>query len=290
MRIKKFIYDLIPFKKEIFNLVKKVCLPGIYQKLYFIGKFRVKTNEYNFQIYHYGHFIENEIFWCGLKNGYEPVSMQLWEKLCKDSGIIFDIGANTGIYSLVAQAINPDSTVYAIEPVKRTFIELEKNVKINNFNIKCINKALSNYNGKGIIYDSLKGNIYSVTVNRNLYPDNNFSPVEISTIKLDTIIKDEDIQKIDLLKIDVETHEVEVLEGFNKHIQIFQPSILIEILTDEIALGIESLIKHIDYLYFNIDEKKGFRQVDKLTKSDSVNFLICKKEIAQQFNLNSRDS
>lgn len=285
MSILKSIYELIPCKKSIFSLVKRFYRPKFYDKLYFIGKFDVKVDDKKFKMFHYGYYIENEIFWKGLEKSWEPLSITLWKILCKSSDIIFDIGANTGIYSLVAQAVNRNSIVYAFEPVERTFENLENNVKINNFNIICVKKAVSNYDGKGIIYDSLKGNILSVTVNRNQYPDNNFSPVEIPTIKLDTFVKDENIKKIDLVKIDVETHEVEVLEGFAEYIHIFQPTLLVEILTDEVAVGIEKIISDINYLYFNIGEFQGVRLVDKLTKSDNVNFLICKREIAQSLNL-----
>ena len=45
---------------------------------------------------------------------------------------------------------------------------------------------------------------------------------------------DHKITKIDLLKIDVETHEPEVLEGYTKYIHLHKPTMLIEILNDEL--------------------------------------------------------
>ena len=68
---------------------------------------------------HYGFQLENEIFWSGLTNGWEKISTRLWIELSKNSKVIFDIGANTGIYSLVSKSINPTSQVFAFEPVKR---------------------------------------------------------------------------------------------------------------------------------------------------------------------------
>jgi FkbM family methyltransferase len=53
---------------------------------------------------------------------------------------------------------------------------------------------------------------------------------KISTITLDSFIEINQLQKIYLLKIDVESHEVEVLQGFERYIKQFKPSILIEIL------------------------------------------------------------
>lgn len=66
--MKKFfqsIYRKIPFKNELFSVLKKVCpLPGsIYQHLYFNGIIKVKVNNVqNFKMMHYGHPIENDLF------------------------------------------------------------------------------------------------------------------------------------------------------------------------------------------------------------------------------------
>ena len=46
---------------------------------------------------------------------------------------------------------------------------------------------------------------------------------------------------------------------------------LIEILTDEVAEKVESLVKDLNYLYFNIDELGSIRQVENLAK---VIFII----------------
>ncbi|HUX57245.1 MAG TPA: FkbM family methyltransferase, partial [Bacteroidales bacterium] len=137
----------------------------------------------------------------------------------------------------------------------------------------------------GIIYDSLKSNILSVTVNRNLYPDNNFYPVEIETIQLDTFISNENLTRIDLIKIDVETHEIEVLEGFKNFLMKFQPTILIEVLTEEIAQRLNEIFQGKDYYYFNIDESKGLIRVDQIIKCDGFNFLLCKKGMALKSGL-----
>jgi len=280
------IYKKLPFKKEFYLIFRKIFRPtkNIYQHLHFTGKFCVDVgNGKNFKMMHYGHQIENEVFWNGIFNGWEKVSLQIWSELCIHSKIIFDIGANTGIYALLAKTINPSSKIYAFEPVERVFNRLEYNNHINKYNIECVKKALSNFDGKATIYDKESDHIYSVTVNKDISLDpENSIPVEIDTIKLDSFIKKNSILKIDLLKIDVETHEIEVLEGFKEYIKLFEPTILIEILNDEVAEGIQNIISDIDYVFYNIDENSGIKKVSKLSKSDYYNFLICKPEVAQK--------
>ena len=107
----------------------------------------------------------------------------------------------------------------------------------------------------------------------------------IETITLDSFIKKNKLSKIDLIKIDVETHEAEVLEGFSEFLSAYKPSMLIEILTDEVGKKVEFLIKDLNYLYFNIDELGSIRQVKNLNKSDFYNYLFCSPQTADKLNL-----
>lgn len=66
----------------------------------------------------------------------------------------FDIGANTGVYSLLSKSLNPKAKIYAFEPVQRTFKRLEQNIAINNFDVTTEQIALSDKSGKQIFYDT----------------------------------------------------------------------------------------------------------------------------------------
>ena len=66
------------------------------------------------------HFqIENEIYWYGLESGHECKSMAIWIEYCEifQPKEILDIGANTGVYGLVAKAICPMANVSFFEPI-----------------------------------------------------------------------------------------------------------------------------------------------------------------------------
>ena len=284
----KIIYELIPLKKQLFVALKKVYTPNqsVYKHFNFTGVIDLKLNEEkSFKMKHYGFELENELFWNGVQGGWEKVSLGLWIKLCKKSNLVFDIGANTGIYSLISKTINKDAEVYAFEPVRRVFEKLELNNAINGYNIKCLELAASNYNGTAVIYDTPTPHIYSVTVNKNLDDTRATIETKIETTTLDSIIEKHHISKVDLVKIDVETHEAEVLEGFQKHLKKFTPTILIEILNDEVGMKVEKIVAGMNYLYFNIDERNGIRKVDKITKSDFYNYLLCSADTAKELNL-----
>lgn len=240
----------------------------------------------SFAIRHYGYQIENEIFWTGLTQGWEKESIKIWIKLCESANTIVDVGANTGLYSLIAKTINPQASIYAFEPVARVYAKLLENLKLNNFNnIVTVQKALSDYDGSAVIYDAMEEHVYSVTVNKNLSNSPSTPQTKIETIKLDTFIDQHNIQAIDLIKIDVETHEPEVLKGYINHIKEHRPTILIEILNDDVGASVFDIVKELNYLYFNIDELGSIRQVKTITKSDYYNYLLCNEETARKINL-----
>ena len=285
----KSVYGALPFKKQVFSFVKIFWSPPekIFRHLYFKGKFRVRIDRsHSFLLSHYGFMIENEIFWRGLEGGWEKVSFSLWMQLCRRSGHILDLGANTGIYSLIAKTVNPSANVYAFDPVERVFEKLEENNRLNRYDIRCVKKAVSDYTGKATIYDRPTEHVLSVTVNRNtISTDPSAIPVEIETIKLADFFREEKITQIDLMKIDVETHEPEVLKGMEQYLQQFRPAMLIEVLSDEIGKRIEAMVAPLHFLYFNIDEKKGVRQTEHIVKSDHYNYLLCSAETARELRL-----
>jgi FkbM family methyltransferase len=237
---------------------------------------------------HEGYQIENEIFWQGLDGGWEKVSVGLWKKLVKNSPTIFDIGANTGVFALIAKAVNPSAEVYAFEPIARIYDKLRKNIQLNNFAIKSFPVAISDKDGKAEILDNPSvENEYSLSLNN----DHNSKSaeqikVEIDIITLDTFIEQNNINKIDLLKIDVESHEGEVMEGFAKHLPLFKPTLLIEILRNPVGEKVQRTLTGLNYLYFNIDENGEILKVENITRrGNNYNYLICQPAIAAQLGL-----
>lgn len=165
MRIIKKFFNKIFFEiyQRSSSIVKRKLFLGLREiypnhpfikSLYFRGKFDVSINhKYRFRIINYGGIIEERTLRDGLFNTWENESGHIWKQLCPLADVIFDIGANTGIYSLVAKTINPNSKVYAFEPSPRNFKKLNRNNEINNFNIHSEQLAVSNETAEKIFYD-----------------------------------------------------------------------------------------------------------------------------------------
>ncbi|MCO6500000.1 MAG: FkbM family methyltransferase [Vicingus serpentipes] len=235
-----------------------------------------------------GHHIENELFWSGIENGFEKLSLSLWIKLSKKANVIFDVGAYSGLYSLTSACINPNSRIYAFEPMEHNFNLLSNNIKINDYtNIVPVKKACSNFSGEAIVYTEKNTTLTtSVTVNKSLFSeDKELDIVPIETIKLYDYFEKEGLNQLDLIKIDVETHEYEVLKGMEDLIKKYTPTFLIEVLDDDVAKNIELMIGGLGYMYFDIDEIDKIQRVNSIKKSSYYNYLICQENVAQELNL-----
>jgi FkbM family methyltransferase len=300
----KSVYSFIPFKKYLFLLVKSIYTPSqnVYQHLTFKGIFKVFSGTNSFKIINTETIIENQLFWKGLE-GFEPESLKLWARMSKNADVIFDLGANSGVFSLISKSENPNSKVYAFECVERVFKVLEKNISINNYDVSCYMQAVSSEDGFGYFIDDDEAFTNSVVVNMDLketasgrgVDPSELHKVKTELIKLDTFIEQNNIKKIDLMKIDVETHEPEVFEGFQMYLKDFKPTLLVEIIRDSVASSLEKQFSDLGYIFFYINEPFGgldyspegeiYQKVDTLIGGIFGNYLICSPEKAKELDL-----
>lgn len=281
------LWKINPFKKNTARLIKKIKLPveKIYTDLRFTGEFKIRIDpKATVKIFHHYHTsIENEIFWKGIENGWERNSIKVWKYFSLRAKVIFDIGANTGLFSLISIAVNPNAFVYSFEPSKKTFEKLKLNHQINNFSLSNLYEiAISNNNGYSIFYDYDTSHQYSASLNKQMsiaQASGKNLNYEVKTQSLDSFIKEKGILNIDLIKIDVEMHESEVIEGMEETFLNQRPVILIEILTNEIATYINSFFSDKNYTNFIIDEEKGLFPVNNLFSHSSHNCLLVPSEM-----------
>jgi len=280
------IYLHLPGSRLLFSLVKKIYVPPkrIRKYLRFKGPFRLTFDDgTTLRIINYGNTIENQLFWLGA-NGWEGRSTNAWIRLCKESEIIFDVGANTGLYSLIGSKANPKAVVYAFEPVDLIFKRLKENLQLNNLQVQTFNIALADENGEGKIFaaDTVSSTFDQASLNNKDKDGSRFMIIEMK--RLDSFIQDQGIKQIDLMKIDVETFEPQVLKGMSHYLKKFAPTILIEILNNGVARDVESLVDGNNYEYYLIDEKNGLiRQENLMPGKRGNNFLLLNKSKQPSF-------
>jgi len=197
-------------------IIKRVY-PSLIKMFYKNKKIKFKFFGLNLE----GNFSEpmdKEMF---LFNNYENLQIEFLINNIKKYNLKYfiDIGANSGIYSLVVGNQFHKIKIKSFEPVKKTIIKFKKNLRLNKKlkNIKLYKFGLSNKNSKllmkakirdGYIQSSGYGVVKKEDNLKNLHIENNIFKIGDSIIKL----KNRDIS----VKIDAEGHEYEVLQGLKK--------------------------------------------------------------------------
>jgi FkbM family methyltransferase len=274
------LYSILPAKRHLCLLLRKTGIPHqkFYRDLKFRGVFSFQALDHRISVFHHGGTIENELFWNGLEN-WERDTVWLWCELVKNAHVVYDIGANTGVYSLIASSLNTNLKVHAFEPSVNIYGKLAKNIELNGFNVQCHQIALSNISGTQTFYDVSSGNPTSSSLSAAMISNNaNIRNYDVNTMTMDDFIKANPTSRPDLMKIDVEMHEPELMEGFSS-IRECRPIVFIEVLTDAIANRLNTLLEDADMVFFELNFY-SLRQIPALTKGRPYfwNFLIVPRE------------
>lgn len=280
------IYNFLPGKKWICMLLKrfsKFSNSNIYKDLKFEAPFKVKLpNNTFFKLHHWNSSLENEIFWKGLGQTWEEETIPLWISLCENAKVILDIGANTGVYSIIAKSTNPSVDVFAFEPSDLIISKFKKNMKLNNIDVELIEKGVSNVSSELTFYDVEDQHQTSASLDPKKlkeFPDfkGKIREYKINTITIKDFIEEKKIVP-DLVKIDVELHEPEVIEGFGKYLNDYKPNIIIEILTEDVAAKLTDLIDNKIFDIFQLGKDKQLSKVDRFTPEKCYNYLVTPKD------------
>ena len=289
LKLRRFIARATP------RVIRKRTPKFISKHLYFKGFFKVRLNtERTLSLYSEGYILENEIYWYGIAGGHEKKSINLWIEYINhfQPKVIFDVGANTGIYGLVAQAVSQDAKVTYFEPIPKATSILRMNLDANSFEGMIHQVALSNYDGKGIFNISEKDDFaYSITL--NTYADlailgvhdetQKYREMEVAVRQISTMIEQKEIMPPDLMKLVVETSEYDVLLGLGKYFENVG-AFLVEVLNSELAEKLNKLFNPANYAFYNVDDMANLiTKTESIQSTKNYNYFIIKKNLTAEF-------
>ncbi len=264
-------YLLINFNSKILNFSQKWKTYGIVNCEFNQIRFKI-YNECDDPMAYY--FYYNHKF-------HEEADLKLFSILASESNVILDIGANTGLFSIISGKVNPKSEVYSFEPLQKNFDRLKKNISINNINnILPIQEAVSDQVGVVDFTVPVSDIITDVSsiesdFSKQIYPEIEWKTISVPMITVD-FFKKKIKSPINLIKCDVETHEMSVFLGMRETLKSDKSTILFETFLDEKRIQFfNSILEDFDYyLYIILDKgivhiKEGFSNFDL-----GLNYLI----------------
>ena len=140
-----------------------------------------------------------------------------WCEMAKGSEVIFDIGANAGIFSLAAAASNPTAVIHAFEPTPEIAAHLRQTIQQNHLEDRIFVHECAVSLKSGTAYLNVF-NDGSDNEGMNFISTEKRSEVtrDVPVISVDDFCKQQEILKVDLIKIDVQGNEHRVLGGAKK--------------------------------------------------------------------------
>ena len=154
--------------------------------------------------------INYQNFWNNFSN-WEQNDLDFVTQIAEQNKIFIDIGAWIGPYTLIAASMG--MKVYAFEPDKVAFQELEKNIKLNSFKHKpeIFNFGLSKIDTKAYLYSNTNnfGKSESGLINYKNQKNTKKTEIELKNFlqEIDKIKNHNSNNRIKVIKIDIEGGE-----------------------------------------------------------------------------------
>jgi FkbM family methyltransferase len=154
------------------------------------------------QFYFFGtYFLEEHILKC-------------WTNAARKAEVIFDVGANSGIYSLAALASQPNAVVHAFEPTQEIAAKLRQAGQLNRLaHLNVHEVAVTSYSGRAILRRYRGDSGTNEGMNYICRESGEPGAETVQTTCLDDFCRERRIANIDLIKIDVQGNEHCVLQG-----------------------------------------------------------------------------
>jgi len=201
----------------------------------------------------------------------EPETIAWIDYWSNKNGVLYDVGANIGGYSIYAAHTNPSINVISFEPVLNNYATLLKNKTLNKLdNLTIFQMALSSSPKLETLFlsDERVGNSgaqVGAPINER---GENFDPTSTETLfclSLDVMIENYGFVVPTFIKIDVDGHEIDILQGgLNTLARSELKSILIESNGDESKERIDEILKSngfsLDNQFNNIEKHSSKRR------------------------------
>lgn len=157
---------------------------------------------------------------------HEPMATKLLPGFVPYGGVVLDIGANIGYYTLLlSRLVGNEGLVVAVEPHPVNFHLLQLNLRINRVsNVRLVSAAVSDEEGEAHLFEAEGSNWHS------LLPTERTSEkaIKVPTLTIDALASQIG-RPIDLLRMDIEGGELKALKGGENTLRHHRPVLVVEI-------------------------------------------------------------
>lgn len=166
-----------------------------------------------------------------------PVQQALFENV-EPGGVVYDIGANIGYFTmLAARRVGNGGQIYAFEPVRRNAAAIMRSAELNHFdNVTVYERAVGA--AGGIAELNLARHIGGAMLASIGAPPDKVGSFPVEVVAIDDFIDEMRLRPPSLIKVDVEGAELDVLRGMTRTLIAYAPVLIVE-LDDATETGLD---------------------------------------------------
>lgn len=193
---------------------------------------------------------------------YEAATAKCLSALFLDSKCFYDVGANTGICTLMAGKHPGLKEIHAFEPVSYIASHLERNIERNGVaHAKAHRAALSRQSGP-LKFQISHNPIVLPLGSSELGSTKGFGESGVDVVSVEGIALDDFVARSgaapDVIKIDTEATEAEVIGGGAQTIRTYRPSLVVEVLNEKVGNDIQEFFKDLNYEFLFLTDEGHF--------------------------------
>jgi FkbM family methyltransferase len=267
----KKLFSIPSIKHTYYGFYKRVFRPynlfkGLRKNIFFRNGIRLQLDLED--------WIPQHLYFLG---EYEEKELRFIENFLDEGDVFIDVGANIGLFSLVAaEAVGVSGKVYAFEPFQKNYDALMTNLSLNLVNnVTPEKQAISDEEGELILYlDESENNPGMVS----RFGGSHTLTENVIATTLDAYLADKQLSPR-LIKIDIEGGELMALKGMEKTLKEVRPTLLVEIIQNATLSAFtgkdlsEEYLKSLGYEKYFLD-KEGTIITQKETGDRSHNYVF----------------
>jgi FkbM family methyltransferase len=166
------------------------------------------------------------VLYCSL---YDRDEMNFLLRYLRPEDSFLDIGANIGVYTLLAASKIKSGFIYSFEVLPKNYARLQENLKLNQFDrVKTYEVAIADFTGE-ISLNLAEGDSMPF-----ITPNANDKTIKVPTDTLDNLLKNKPLDNLTLAKMDIEGAEILAFKGATSLLKQQRPYVWILEINDAV--------------------------------------------------------